>query len=180
MNISDQRCSKHGNLPFEFFCIGHDSLCCKECQVVSHRSCQKVMSFDIVSKGIKSSQSLVDAMERKEHILTAIPLISNDRHTFIESIKTEASVVKDEIMKLKEEAISLIKSVEKSMIENLKQKKEKILTNAKGIHKEIQDIERMTKKIKNMFDMEFAVHYCQTILMEQNKYNHREENQIYY
>ncbi|CAG2253947.1 unnamed protein product [Mytilus edulis] len=125
MNISDQRCSKHGNLPFEYFCIEHDSLCCKECQVESHRSCQKIMSIDIASKGIKSSQSFIDAKELIEHISMAIPLISFDRHTLIESIETEASVVKNEIMKLKEEAISHIESLEKSLIEDLKQKKEK-------------------------------------------------------
>ncbi|VDI20346.1 Hypothetical predicted protein [Mytilus galloprovincialis] len=152
MNISDKRCSKHGNLPFEYFCIDHDSLFYKECQVESHRSCQKIMSVDIASKSIKSSQSFIDAMELIEHISLAIPLISIDRHILIESIKTEASVVKDETMKLKEEAISLIESLEKSLIEDLKQKKEKVVINAKGIHKEIQDIERMTKEKKDMFD----------------------------
>ncbi|CAG2197221.1 unnamed protein product [Mytilus edulis] len=144
MNISDKRCSKHGNLPFEYFCIDHDSLFCKECQVESHRSCQKIMSVDIASKGIKSSQSFIDAMELIEHISMAIPIISIDRHTLIESIEMEASMVKDEIMKLK--AISLIESLEKSLIEDLKQKEENIVTNAKGIHDEIQDIERMTKE----------------------------------
>ncbi|XP_071142094.1 uncharacterized protein [Mytilus edulis] len=175
MNISDKRCSKHGNLPFEYFCIDHDSLFCKECKVESHRSCQKIMSVDIASKGIKSSQSFIDAMELIGHISMAIPLISIDRHTLIESIEMEASLVKDEIMKLKEEAISLIESLEKSLIEDLKQKKEKIVTNAKEIHKEIQDIERMTKEKKDMFDKAekhgsekqafLAVHSCQTVLM---------------
>ncbi|CAG2197222.1 unnamed protein product [Mytilus edulis] len=112
INISDQRCSKHENLSFEYFCVDHDSLCCKECQVESHRSCQKIMSVDIASKGIKSSQSFIDAVELIEHVLMSINNLSYDTITLTESIEKEAQMIKDEIRKVKEEAISHIEYLE--------------------------------------------------------------------
>ncbi|XP_071142283.1 uncharacterized protein [Mytilus edulis] len=149
INISDQRCSKHDNLSFEYFCIDHDTLCCKECQVETHRSCQKVMSVDIASKGIKKSQSFIDSVELIEHVLTTISIISNNRRTLIGSIEKEAQVIKDETRKLKEEAISQIESLENALLEDLKLKKNKIVTNAKVMLNEIQDIEKMTKEKKD-------------------------------
>ncbi|CAG2249751.1 unnamed protein product [Mytilus edulis] len=176
INISDQRCSEHENLPFEYFCIDHDSLCCKECQVESHRSCQKIMSVDIASKGIQSSQSFIDAVELIEHVLMTIPTIKEERHTLIESIEKEANLVKDEIRKVKEQAISHIESLEKTLLEDLKQKKEKILNNAKVTITEIQDIERIAKEKKDTFDIVdkhgsekqafLAVHAYKTVLAD--------------
>ncbi|VDI15915.1 Hypothetical predicted protein [Mytilus galloprovincialis] len=176
INISDQRCSKHENLSFEYFCIDHDSLCCKECQVELHRSCQKIMSVDIASKGIKWSQSFIDSVELIEHVLMTVPIITADRHTLIKSIEKEASLVKDEIRKVKEEAISHIEYLEKLLLEDLKLKKDKIVTNANVTINEIEDIERMTKEKKDTFDIVekhgsekqafLAVHAYKTVLAD--------------
>ncbi|XP_076099792.1 uncharacterized protein LOC143069175 [Mytilus galloprovincialis] len=176
INISDQRCSKHDNLSFEYFCVDHESLCCKECQVESHRSCHKIMSVDIASKGIKSSQSFIDAVELIEQVLMTTPTIIENRHTLIESIETEANFVKDEVRKVKEEAITHIEYLAKLLFEDLKLKKDKIVTNAKGQIDELEDIKRMTKEKKDTFDIVekhgsekqafLAVHVHKTVLDE--------------
>ncbi|CAG2197220.1 unnamed protein product [Mytilus edulis] len=176
INISDQRCSEHDNLPFEYFCVDHDSLCCKECQVESHRSCQKIMSVDIASKGIKSSQSFIDAVELIEHVLMTTNSLSYDRNTLTESIEKEAQMIKDEIRKVKEEAITHIEYLAKLLFEDLKLKKDKIVTNAKGTIDELEDIKRMTKEKKDTFDIVdkhgsekqafLAVHAHKTVLAD--------------
>ncbi|XP_063406263.1 uncharacterized protein LOC134690217 [Mytilus trossulus] len=176
INISDQRCSEHEDLPFEYFCVDHDILCCKECQVETHRSCQKVMSVDIASKGIKRSQSFIDAIELIEHVLITVPIITEDRQTLIDSIEKDANVIRDEIRKVKEEAISHIEYLEKLLLEDLKHKKEKILNNAKVTITEIQDIGKIAREKKDTFDIVekhgsekqvfFAVHAYKTVLAD--------------
>jgi len=59
--MSAQSCLKHDELPFEYFCIDHDVICCKKCLVESHRTCAKTVSIDIAYKGAKRSQSFIDS-----------------------------------------------------------------------------------------------------------------------
>ncbi|XP_071142093.1 uncharacterized protein [Mytilus edulis] len=111
------------------------------------------MSVDIASKGIKRSQSFIDAVELIEHVLMRIPIITEDRQTLIDSIEKDANVIKDEIRKVKEEAISHIEYLEKLLLDDLKLKKDKIVTNANVTINEIEAIERMTQDKKDTFDI---------------------------
>jgi hypothetical protein len=61
--MTAQSCLKHDELPFEYFCVDHDVICCKECLIESHRTCAKAMSIDIASKGAKRSQSFTDPVK---------------------------------------------------------------------------------------------------------------------
>ena len=70
--MTAQSCLKHDELPFEYFCIDHDVICCKECLVESHRTCAKAMSIDIASKGAKRSQSFIDPVELLEQVLETV------------------------------------------------------------------------------------------------------------
>ncbi|XP_071138812.1 uncharacterized protein [Mytilus edulis] len=111
------------------------------------------MSVDIASKGIKNSQSFIDAVELIEHVLITIPTITEDRQTLIKSVEKEAQMIEDEIRKVKEEAISHIESLENSLLEDLKLKKDKIVANAKVVMKKIEDINKMTQDKKDTFDI---------------------------
>ncbi|XP_076082384.1 uncharacterized protein LOC143053473 [Mytilus galloprovincialis] len=173
--IPYQGCSKHNKSPFEYFCIDHDTLYCKECKVETHCFCQKVMPVDIASKGIKQSESFVETIELINHVLTTTSIISNDRHTLIERIEEQAIGVKIEIMRLREElTIRNIESLGKSLLEDLKLQKDKIVTNAKEMLSEIQNIEMITKEQKDTFDKVekhgsekqafIAVHSCKSLL----------------
>ncbi|CAG2221756.1 unnamed protein product [Mytilus edulis] len=134
------------------------------------------MSVDIASKGIKSSQSFIDAVELIEHVLMTIPTIIEDRHTLIESIEKEANLIKDEIRKVKEEAISHIESLENSLLEDLKLKKDKIVAKRKGGDERNRGIIKMIIDKKDTFDIVekhgsekqafLAVHVHKTVLDE--------------
>ncbi|CAC5365240.1 unnamed protein product [Mytilus coruscus] len=151
--IADQCCFKQDNLPFEYFCIDHDILSCKECLAENHRSCQKVMSVDIASKGAKQSQSFIDATELVEYVLETTHVITKDRQSFITNIEKEANSVKNALRELKEEAISHIESIEKSLLHDLDLKKDKIIQKSKTTINETKDIEKMVKEKKDIFDL---------------------------
>ncbi|XP_052063979.1 uncharacterized protein LOC127704119 [Mytilus californianus] len=151
--IADQCCFEHDNLPFEYFCIDHDILSCKECLAENHRSCQKVMSIDIACKGAKQSQSFIDAIELVDHVLETTHVITKDRQSFIENIEKEANSVKNAIRELKEEAISHIESLEKSLLCDLDLKKDKIIQKSKATIIETEDVGKMAKDKKDVFDL---------------------------
>ncbi|CAC5366279.1 unnamed protein product [Mytilus coruscus] len=68
INIS-HNLSKHHNLLFDYFCVDHDVLCCKEYLPKDHRACKNVTSIDIASKSSKQSQSFLDYEEQLSYIL---------------------------------------------------------------------------------------------------------------
>jgi len=78
-NVFSQSCLKHDGLSFEYFCIDHDVICCKECLVESHRTCAKAMSIDIASKGAKQSQYFIDSVKLINHALKTANEFTKDR-----------------------------------------------------------------------------------------------------
>lgn len=151
------------------------------------------MSVDIAFKGIKQSESFVETIELINHVLTTTSIISNDRHTLIERIEKQAIGVKIEIMRLREElTIHNIKSLGTSLLEDMKLQKDKIVTNAKEMLSEIQNIEMITKEQKDTFDKVekhgsekqafIAVHSCKSLLdffEKQTYYHDRANNPTY-
>ncbi|CAG2186721.1 unnamed protein product [Mytilus edulis] len=158
-HIANQCCFKHENLPFEYFCIDHDVLSCKECLAESHRSCHKVVSVDAVSKGAKQSQSFIDALELVGELVETTHTIVIDRESFIENFEKEANSVKNAIRELKKEAISHIESLEKSLLSDLDLKKDKIMQKSKTTIIEAEDI-NMVPRSKHFF---FAHAYTQDL-----------------
>jgi hypothetical protein len=92
--MTAQSCLKHDELPFEYFSVDHDVICCKECMVESHCTCAKAMSIDIASKGAKLSQSFIDSVKLIEQVSETVNEFTKDRREHIESIDDEIKQVK--------------------------------------------------------------------------------------
>ena len=100
--MSAQSCLKHDELPFEYFCIDHDVICCKKCLGESHRTCAKAMSIDIASKGAKRSQSFIDSVKLINHALKTANEFTKDRRERIENLNKEMKKMKDRITNVKQ------------------------------------------------------------------------------
>ena len=127
--MTAKSCLKHDELPFEYFCIDHDDICCKECLVESHRTCAKAMSIDIASKGAKRSQSFIDSTKLIKHVLETVNEFTKDRREHIESLNNEIKKVKDRITHVKQGWISYLQSLETTLLENLQKQKDKVVAN---------------------------------------------------
>ena len=92
--MTTQSCLKHDKLPFEYFCVDHDVICCRECLFESHRTCTKAMSIDIASKVTKPSQSFIDSVQLIEQALETFNEFTKDRREHIHSIDDEINLVK--------------------------------------------------------------------------------------
>ena len=121
--MTAQSCLKHDELPFEYFCVDHDVICCRECLVESHRTCTKAMSIDIASKGTKRSQSFIDSVQLIEQVLETVNEFTKDRREHIDSIDHEIKLVKEKITNAKQGWIIYLESLEKTLLENVRTKR---------------------------------------------------------
>ncbi|XP_063437887.1 uncharacterized protein LOC134718945 [Mytilus trossulus] len=151
-NIANPCCFKHDNLPFDYFCIDHDILSCKECLVESHQSCQNVVSVDAAYIGAKQSQSFIDALELVDYGVKTTHAITKDRESFIENFEKECNSVKNAIRESKEEVISHMESLEKSLLCDLDLRKDKLIQKSKTAIIEAEDVGKMAKDQKDVFD----------------------------
>lgn len=150
--MSAYSCLKHNGLPFEFFCIDHDVICCKDCRFESHSACAKAITINIASKGSKRSQSFIDSTKLIKQVFEAVNEFSKDRREHITSLNKEIKQVKDGITNLKQGWISYLESLEKSLLENLQRQKDKVVANIQKEIFEAKQIEQYIVKQKDAFE----------------------------
>ena len=143
---------KHDELPFEYFCVDHDVICCKECLVESYRTCAKAMSIEITSKGAKRSQYFIDSLQLLEQVLETVNEYTKDRREHIESMDDEIKQVKEKIINAKQGWISYLKSLEKTLLENVQGQKDKFVSNVQKEIFETKQIEENITKLKDTFE----------------------------
>ena len=150
--MTAQSCLKHDELPFEYFCVDHDVICCNECLVESHRTCAKAMSIDIASKGAKRSQSFIDSVQLIEQVSETVNEFTKDRREHIGSIDDQSNQVKEKITNAIQGWISYLESLEKSLIKNAQRQIDTIIANAQKEIFETKQIEEYITKLKDAFE----------------------------
>ncbi|XP_071123353.1 uncharacterized protein [Mytilus edulis] len=143
-----QNCTKHQHLPFDYFCVDHDVICCKECLLNDHRACKNVTSIDIASKSSKQSQSFHDYEEQLSFLSEALEKLKNNRKENSSRIELEKSKIRKEIAKAKENVIKRLESLEKSLLKQLTELKDKYMTAIKRQEKEIGELVTATEARK--------------------------------
>ncbi|CAG2256375.1 unnamed protein product [Mytilus edulis] len=133
-------CSKHQHLPFDYFCVDHDVICCKECLPKNHLACKNVTPIAIASKGSKQSQSFLDSKEQWQFIIDALEKL---RHNCLENnnrVEQEEMNIRKQIASTKHSIIIHLESLEKSLLNHLNEIKENIVTKLKRHEKDISDL----------------------------------------
>lgn len=76
------KCYLHEQMNFEYFCVDHDTLCCKECLAEFHRSCYLTVSIDCGAEDIKRSVTLKDYTYQLEAISKTLNTIKGRTNVF--------------------------------------------------------------------------------------------------
>ncbi|CAC5362650.1 unnamed protein product [Mytilus coruscus] len=139
INLS-YNCSKHQHLPFDYFCVDHDVICCKECWPKNHRACKNVTSIDIASKNSKQSQSFLDSEEQLRFILESLEKLNKNCKDNGNRIKNEETQILNQIKTMKENIIKMLEALEESLLKQLTEKKDKYVTSLKRQDKSIKDL----------------------------------------
>ncbi|XP_076113691.1 uncharacterized protein LOC143081939 [Mytilus galloprovincialis] len=151
-------CSKHQHLPFDYFCVDHDVICCKECLPKVHRACKNISSIDIASKRFKKSQSFLDFEEQLHFILETLDKMKKNRRENSSRLELEETKIRKEIAKAKENFIKRLESLEKSLLKQLTELNNKDMTVIKHHEKGIGELEASTKAQKEA--LEFVRDHC--------------------
>ncbi|CAG2241991.1 unnamed protein product [Mytilus edulis] len=151
INLS-YNCSKHQHLPFDYFCVDHDVICCKECLPKDHRACKNVTSIDIASKNSKQSQSFLDYNEQLSFISDALEKLKKIGKENSSRIELEESKIRKEIAKAKEKVIKRLESLEKSLLKQLSELKDKDMTGIQRQEKDIGELVTSTKARKEALE----------------------------
>ncbi|XP_071171096.1 transcription intermediary factor 1-beta-like [Mytilus edulis] len=140
--ISSQGCEKHENMLFEYFCVNHDTLCCKECLAMTHRMCEKVVSIDMAAKGSKHSQPFLDSVELVKHVLDTTSNLRNHLKENFQSTENDEKHVRKGVQ-------AHIASLEKSMMEDLEYAKKQCIDT---IDKKMNEAENIEKQVKDQIE----------------------------
>ncbi|VDI76019.1 Hypothetical predicted protein [Mytilus galloprovincialis] len=145
-------CSKHQNLPFDYFCVDHDVICCKKCLPKYHPACKNVTSTDIASKNLKQSQTFLDYEEQLSFISEALEKIIEDRKENSIRIAQDENKIRKEIAKAKENVIKRLESLEKLLLKQLSELKDKDTTRIQRQEKDIGDMVACSKVQKEALE----------------------------
>ncbi|CAC5366280.1 unnamed protein product [Mytilus coruscus] len=145
-------CSKHQPLTFDYFCVDHDVICCKECLSTDHRACKNVTSIDIASTSSKQSQSFLDYEEQLRFILEALGKLNINRKENSSRIEQEETQIRKQVAQTKEILIKRIEYFEESLLKQLTELKNKDITGIKQQEKDIGDLVTSTKAQKEALE----------------------------
>ncbi|XP_071121820.1 uncharacterized protein [Mytilus edulis] len=151
-------CSEHQHLLFDYFCVDHDVICCKECLPKDHRACKNISSIDIASKRFKKSQSFLDFEEQLHFILETLEKMKKNRKENSSRLELEETKIRKEIAKAKENFIKRLESLEKSLLKQLTELNNKDMTVIKHHEKNIGELVTSTKAQKEA--LEFVRDHC--------------------
>ncbi|CAC5403113.1 unnamed protein product [Mytilus coruscus] len=147
INLSNN-CSKHQHLPFDYFCVDHDVICCKECLLKNHPACKNITSIDLASKNSKQSQSYMDSQEQSRSILEALEKLVNNRKVNCSRLDQEETKILKQIATIKQNANSRFESLKDSLLKQLSELKGKYEAGIKRQEKDLGDLVTSTKGVK--------------------------------
>ncbi|XP_052064445.1 uncharacterized protein LOC127704438 [Mytilus californianus] len=147
INLSNN-CSKHQHLPFDYFCVDHDVICCKECLLKNHPACKNITSIDIASKNSKQSQSFLDSEEQLRSILEALEKLINNRKENCSRLEQEETKILKQIATIKKNINSRFESLKDSLLKQLSELKGKYEAGIKRQEKDLGDLVTSTKAVK--------------------------------
>ncbi|CAG2256379.1 unnamed protein product [Mytilus edulis] len=147
VNLSNN-CSKHQHLPFDYFCVYHDVICCKGCLPKNHSACKTITSIDIASKNSKQSQSFMDSQEQSRSILEALEKLINNRKENCSRLEEEEKNILKEIATIKQNANSRFESSKDTLLKQLSELKGKYEAGIKRQEKDLGDLVTSTKGVK--------------------------------
>lgn len=125
--IAKSFCEVHQDVPLDFYCTQHDTVCCRVCIPSDHQSCKDVTPLEVASKHIKQSSLLEDTLSEWQNIVKTLDNLKQDRHGFVDEIESGEIAMLEEISKWKTLLIKQINTLEEKLKTELSNAKKKIL-----------------------------------------------------
>lgn len=112
-------CQIHDCHHFEYFCVEHQMMCCRECMTSDlHRTCRKILTINAASKHVKTSKQFKEVEDELEHILETLTNVLSDRRANLAEINSH-ELVKDSIARYKAKIVQHLNVLEGRLLDDL-------------------------------------------------------------
>lgn len=112
-------CKIHDCHHFEYFCVEHQMMCCRECMTSDlHRTCRKILTINAASKHVRTSKQFKEVEDELEHILETLENILTDRRENLTQINSH-ELVKDSIARFKAKIVQHLDVLEGRLLDDL-------------------------------------------------------------
>ncbi|VDI72360.1 Hypothetical predicted protein [Mytilus galloprovincialis] len=139
-----KNCRDYPDMPLEFYCSNHESLCCRTCSVNTHRTCGKILPIGVAACGIKSSVILNDVTADLNGLLKTADQLVEDRAKNRENISKTKATTLQKIVKFKRQIIQELDGLEKKLMTEVDETEKKLTKKAES---DLSDIEIRRKAI---------------------------------
>ncbi|VDI24356.1 Hypothetical predicted protein [Mytilus galloprovincialis] len=133
-------CDVHPDIPLDFYCTQHDTVCCRTCIPSSHQSCKEVLPLEVASKHIKKSSLFEDTLSEWQNIGKTLDHLRQNRENNVDELEKVESVIFEEISKRKINFVQQITTLEEKLKTDLSNSKKKNIDQLRKDNNEISKL----------------------------------------
>ncbi|XP_052072836.1 E3 ubiquitin-protein ligase TRIM71-like [Mytilus californianus] len=150
-------CEVHEGVSLDFYCMQHDTVCCRKCIPSKHQSCKDVLPLEDASQHIKKSSVFDDTFREWQNIAKTLDHLRNDRNDNINELEKSESAICEEVNNLKNHLIKQINSLVEKLKIDLSNCKKK---NLDQLRKESSEISELHDNVQEMGqELEFLMEH---------------------
>ncbi|KAH3702827.1 uncharacterized protein LOC127860666 [Dreissena polymorpha] len=124
------KCDVHKEENMEMFCKDHSQLCCRKCDIISHRKCQTVI---LLSDLVKTSPTDLKQVSVTIHsTLAELMELQNNQESSIRSVQSSFEEQLHKIQESREKIIAALSMLEKKTLTEMKDKLTQLQALLKG------------------------------------------------
>ncbi|XP_071177593.1 transcription intermediary factor 1-beta-like [Mytilus edulis] len=138
-------CEVHEDVFLDFYCMQHDTVCCRKCIPCTHQSCKDVLPLEVASEHIKQSSVLDDTFNEWQNSGKTLDHLRKDRNDNIEQLEKSESAICEEVDNLKNNLIKQINTLDEKIKTDLSSYKKKYINQ---LRKDISEISEVYDNVK--------------------------------
>ncbi|VDI55879.1 Hypothetical predicted protein [Mytilus galloprovincialis] len=139
-------CEFHEDVYLDFYCMQHDTVCCRKCIPSSHQSCKDVLLLEVASEHIKISSAFDDTFREWQNIHKTLEHLRQNFNDNVNELKKSESSICEEVRVWKRNLIKQINTFEEKIKIDLSNDMTRDLDQLKKLNTETSELHDNVKE----------------------------------
>jgi len=144
--VDSKECPTHKDMPLDFFCSDHDSICCKSCIASMHRACENIKPLDVAAKGVIHSSMYEEFATDMVSLNNAATQLTDEWKKSKEAWGTSKDDVKRAVEKFKAKILKRINEIEEKLMHEIDAAKPGSKLDKSTVDKQVEEIQDVLKQ----------------------------------
>jgi len=144
--VDSKECPTHKDMPLDFFCSDHDSICCKSCIASMHRACENIKPLDVAAKGVIHSSMYEEFATDMVSLNNAATQLTDEWKKSKEAWGTSKDDVKRAVEKFKAKILKRINEIEEKLMDEIDAAKPGSKLDKSTVDKQVEEIQDVFKQ----------------------------------